>query len=158
MDYNLGMYSSLDYINLFFSLGVIFPNDKTNIDHYIDISFLYFNCISALEIIIEDNYSLEFSSYTTALSLIKLTLENFDCLDSEDFKKIYGINFNKDKYIQCEKSLKYILANYYHNPIKTQQISNQNLYINMNNNEQNRNSRSSTLDNSFNGNEVVGFI
>ena len=158
MDYNLGMYSSLDYINLFFSLGVIFPNENTNIDDYIDISFLYFNCISALEITIEDNYSLEFSSYTIALSIIKITLENFGCFDSEIFKKIYGINFTKEKYIQCQNSLKYILVNYYHNPNKTQQISNQNLYINMNNNEQSRNSRSSTLDNSFNGNEVVGFI
>ena len=150
IDYNLGMYSSLDYINLFFSLGVIFPNDKTNIDHYIDISFLYFNCISALEIIIEDNYSLEFSSYTIALTIIKMTLENFNCFDSEIFKKIYGINFTKEKYIQCQNSLKYILANYYHNPIKTQQISNQKLFINMNNSEQSRNSRGSTLDNSFN--------
>ena len=150
IDYNLGMYSSLDYINLFFSLGIIFPNDKTNIDHYIDISFLYFNCISALEIIIEDNYSLEFSSYTIALTIIKMTLENFNCFDLEIFKKIYGINFTKEKYIQCQNSLKYILANYYHNPIKTQQISNQKLFINMNNSEQSRNSRGSTLDNSFN--------
>ena len=158
LDYNLGMYTSLDYINLFFSLGVIFPYKKIPTKNYVDISFLYFNCISALEIIIEDNYSLEFSSYTTALSLIKLTLENFDYLDSEDFKKIYGINFNKDKYIQCEKSLKYILANYYHNPIKTQQLSYQNLNYNLNNSHQSRNSRDSTIDNSFNGNDSSGFI
>ena len=79
-----------------------------------------------------------------------MTLENFNCFDSEIFKKIYGINFTKEKYIQCQNSLKYILANYYHNPIKTQQISNQKLFINMNNSEQSRNSRGSTLDNSFN--------
>ena len=158
LDYNLGMYSSLDYINLFFSLGVIFPNQNTNIDDYIDISFLYFNCISALEIIIEDNYSLEFSSYTIALSIIKITLENFGCFDSEIFKKIYGINFTKEKYIQCQNSLKYILVNYYHNPIKTQQLSYQNLNYNLNNSHQSRNSRDSTIDNSFNGNDSSGFI
>ena len=75
IDYNLGLYTSLDYINLFFSLGIIFP--YKNIPN-IDISFLFFNCISALEIIIENNNCLCYSSYTIALSTIKITLENFD--------------------------------------------------------------------------------
>ena len=89
---------------------------------------------------------------------IKMILENFDCFNYEIFKKIYGINFNKEKYIQCQKRLKYILANYYHNPIKTQQIYNQNLFCNFNYSSQSRNSRDSTTDNSFNANDISGFI
>ena len=154
IDYNLGLYTSLDYINLFFSLGIIFP--YKNIPN-IDISFLFFNCISALEIIIENNNCLCYSSYTIALSTIKITLENFDCFDCEIFKKIYGINFNKERYIQCENSLKYILVNFYHNPIKTQYYSNQNLN-NLLNISSPSNSRDSTLDNSFNGNDISGII
>ena len=153
IDYNLGLYTSLDYINLFFSLGIIFP--YKNIPN-IDISFLFFNCISALEII-ENNNCLCYSSYTIALSTIKITLENFDCFDCEIFKKIYGINFNKERYIQCENSLKYILVNFYHNPIKTQYYSNQNLN-NLLNISSPSNSRDSTLDNSFNGNDISGII
>ena len=158
LDYNLGMYSSLDYINLFFSLGVIFPTKNNSENIFIDISFLFFNCISAIDIIIEENFSLEFSSYTIALTVIKMILENFDCFNYEIFKKIYGINFNKEKYIQCQKRLKYILANYYHNPIKTQQIYNRNLFCNFNYSSQSRNSRDSTTDNSFNANDISGFI
>jgi hypothetical protein len=154
IDYNLGLYTSLDYINLFFSLGIIFP--YKNIPN-IDISFLFFNCVSALEIIIENNNCLGYSSYTIALSTIKITLENFDCFDCEIFKKIYGINFNKERYIQCENSLKYILVNFYHNPIKTQYYSNQNLN-NLLNISSPSNSRDSTLDNSFNGNDISGII
>ena len=149
INYNLGLYTSLDYINLFFSLGIIFP--YKNIPN-IDISFLFYSCIKALEIIIEDNNCLDYSSYTIALSIIKMSLENFDCFDYEIFKKIYGINFNKERYIQCENSLKYILVNFYHNPLKTQYYSNQ-YYNNILNSSSPSNSRDSTLDNSFNGND-----
>ena len=86
-----------------------------------------------------------------------MTLENFDCFDYEIFKKIYGINFNKERYIQCENSLKYILTNFYHNPLNTQYYLNQNLN-NLLNSSSPSNSRDSTLDNSFNGNEVLGVI
>ena len=157
IDYNLGLYTSLDYINLFFSLGIVFPYKNIYKENYIDISFLFFNCICALEIIIEDNNCLDYSSYTIALSIIKMTLENFDCFDYEIFKKIYGINFNKERYIQCENSLKYILTNFYHNPLNTQYYLNQNLN-NLLNSSSPSNSRDSTLDNSFNGNEVLGVI
>ena len=149
INYNLGLYTSLDYINLFFSLGIIFP--YKNIPN-IDISFLFYSCMKAVERIIEDNNCLDYCSYTIALSIIKMSLENFDCFDYEIFKKIYGINFNKERYIQCENSLKYILVNFYHNPLKTQYYSNQ-YYNNILNSSSPSNSRDSTLDNSFNGND-----
>ena len=44
------------------------------------------------------------------LSIIKLVLENFNCFNSNIFKKVYGINFKKEKYISCVKILNLILS------------------------------------------------
>ena len=100
LDYNLGMLTAYDYIDLFFSLGFIFPSKKENFD----ISIIYLNCIKLLEIVIEDRKNFDFSSYTIALSIIKMICEYYNCFNNEIFKKIYGVNFNKEKYISiCRK-------------------------------------------------------
>jgi hypothetical protein len=106
LDYNLGLYTSFDYIDLFFSLGFVFSLEKNRFD----ISFIYSKCYECLELIIEDNYFLNFSSYTIALSLIKIISQYYGCFDNEIFKKIYGINFNKDKYLICQQYLICLLS------------------------------------------------
>ena len=108
LDYDLGKYSTFDYINLFFSLGIIYSKQ---IKRNIDITKLYYTCLNYLDFIIEDNNSLNFSSYILALSIIKFVLEKNNYFNSEIFHKIYGINFNKEKYILCEKFLNLILYN-----------------------------------------------
>ena len=108
LDYDLGKYSTFDYINLFFSLGVICSN---KIKGNIDINKLYYTCLNYLDYVIEDNNSLNFTSYILALSIIKFVLEKNNYFNSEIFHKIYGINFNKEKYILCEKFLNLILYN-----------------------------------------------
>ena len=109
LDYNLEMNTAFDYIDLFFSLGFIFLPKKGNFD----ISFLYIKCINFLEIIIENNNNLHFSSYTIALSIIKIITKYYNLFDNEIFKKIYGINFNKEKFIKCEELINNILCNFY---------------------------------------------
>ena len=108
LDYDLGKYSTFDYINLFFSLGVIYSN---KIKGNIDINKLYYTCLNYLDYVIEDNNSLNFSSYILALSIIKFVLENNNFFNSEIFYKIYGVDFKKEKYILCEKFLNLILYN-----------------------------------------------
>ena len=94
LDYDLGKYSTFDYINLFFSLGVIYSN---KIKGNIDINKLYYTCLNYLDYVIEDNNSLNFTSYILALSIIKFVLEKNNYFNSEIFYKIYGINFKKEK-------------------------------------------------------------
>ena len=109
LDYNLGMYDSYDYIDLFFSIGFIFPSNQI----CIDISTLYYKCINCLDIIFNDKFFLYFTSYTMALSLIKIVCQYHNCFDNEIFKKIYSINFQKEKYIKCEQYILGILSNHF---------------------------------------------
>lgn len=108
LDYDLGKYSTFDYINLFFSLGVIYSN---KIKGNIDINKLYYTCLNYLDYVIEDNNSLNFTSYILALSIIKFVLEKNNYFNSEIFYKIYGINFKKEKYILCQNFLNIIILN-----------------------------------------------
>ena len=108
LDYDLGKYSTFDYINLFFSLGVICSN---KIKGNIDINKLYYTCLNYLDYVIEDNNSLNFTSYILALSIIKFVLEKNNYFNSEIFYKIYGINFKKEKYILCQNFLNTIILN-----------------------------------------------
>ena len=108
LDYDLGKYSTFDYINLFFSLGVICSN---KIKGNIDINKLYYTCLNYLDYVIEDNNSLNFTSYILALSIIKFVLEKNNYFNSEIFYKIYGINFKKEKYILCQNFLNIIILN-----------------------------------------------
>ena len=108
LDYDLEKYSTFDYINLFFSLGVICSN---KIKGNIDINKLYYTCLNYLDYVIEDNNSLNFTSYILALSIIKFVLEKNNYFNSEIFYKIYGINFKKEKYILCQNFLNIIILN-----------------------------------------------
>ena len=134
LDYNLGLYSSFDYIDLFFSLGFVFSLEK----NHFDISFIYSKCYECLELIIEDNYFLNFSSYTITLSLIKIISQYYGCFDNEIFKKIYGINFNKDKYLICQQYLIFLLSYNFNIKEKITLFNNNLQSITINNNKESK--------------------
>ena len=126
LNYNLGIFSSFDYLNLFFSLGIIFPNKKydNNNQNYNEIIHLYLQCVNILNIIIEDIRCLELDKYILALSIIKMV-----CLQSQNFneeiiKYIYGINLSKEKYIKCIGDIKIILSTLTQNKIESKFNSN----------------------------------
>ena len=66
-----------------------------------------------MDIIFNDKFFLFFRSYTIALSLIKIVCQYYNCFDNEIFKKIYSINFQKEKYIKCEQYILGILSNHF---------------------------------------------
>ena len=108
LDYDLGKFSIMDYIDLFFSIGIIYP-DNTK---FINIYEIYFKCLKCLDIIIEDNNILKFSNYIMALTIIKKFLEIHNTFNDNIFQNIYGIKFYKEKYVLCEQNLNNILSNY----------------------------------------------
>ncbi len=113
LNYELGIYSSYDYINLFFSLGLIFLNeDNINPNNNdTNIMNMYFKCINILEVIIDDYRSLEFTQYTIAISIIGMVVSESKFFSIETFKSIYGINLLKEKYVKCQFILKTIYLN-----------------------------------------------
>ena len=149
LDYDLGKFSIMDYINLFFSIGIIYPDNKKIIDIY----EIYFKCLKCLDIIIEDNNILKFSSYIMALTLIKKFLEIYNIFNDNIFQNIYGIKFYKEKYVFCEQNLNIILSNY--------NLCNYNI-INLNNvkkgihsyNLTPKNTNKSTIENSSNNDSL----
>ena len=103
LNYDLGRYSAYDYLLLFFGLGIFFSEEKVNIKDKLKY------CINILDLIIYDEKFCDFSQYTFAMSIIKITLEN-DCLfDKKIFKHIYGVDLSKSKYVKCSNLIKKIL-------------------------------------------------
>lgn len=109
LNYNLGEYSAYDYLTLFFRLGFIFDDDKINIIEKFQ------NCIKALEIVINDPISCNYSQYIIAMSIIKINFLNEKSFDDEVFKYIYGVDFSKKKYISCIDQINNILLLYNNN-------------------------------------------
>jgi hypothetical protein len=120
LNYDLGKYSILDYIDLFFSLGIIYPNKN----RYINIQYIYNYCLNYLNIIIENYSSLQFSSHIIAMIIMKKTLEIHNCFDADIFKRIYGINLYKEKYYICEHNLNIIMS--YHHLSQISELNNSN--------------------------------
>ena len=115
LNYNLGIYSSYDYLNLFFSLGLIFPNRNLEFEknENTNISEMYFKCINILDIIIDDYRSLEFTQYNIAITIISMIIIQSKFFSFETFKYVYGIDLLKEKYIKCQIVLKSIYLNNY---------------------------------------------
>ena len=110
LNYELSYFSSFDYINLFFSLGFIFPNKNKINQIDINITNLYLQCIKILNIIIEDIRYLELDPYILALSIIKLICSQSIYFNENIIQYIYGINLSKEKYIKCIINIKIILS------------------------------------------------
>jgi len=68
LNYDLGKYSTLDYTDLFFSLGIIYPNINNK---FVNIQDIYNYCLNYLNIIIENYNSLKFSSHTIVIIIEK---------------------------------------------------------------------------------------
>ena len=103
LNYDLGRYSAYDYLILFFELGIIFCEEKVNIKDKLKY------CVNILDLIIYDEKFCDFSQYTFAMSIIKITLENDSLFDKKIFKYIYGVDLSKSKYVKCSNLIKNIL-------------------------------------------------
>ena len=104
LNYNLGKYSSYDYLILFFRLGIFFSKET------IDINSKLKNCLNILDYIINDAKSCFFSQYTIAMSIINVAFEKEIFFDKNIFKNIYGVDLTKKKYIKCSNMIKNVLA------------------------------------------------
>ena len=109
LNYDLGRYSTYDYLILFFRLGIFFCKEEINI-----LDKLNF-CFKILEILINDKRSCNFSQYIFAMSIIKITLEKDNFFDKKIFKYIYGVDLSKGKYEKCSNLIKDILITYINN-------------------------------------------
>ena len=103
LNYDLGKYSAYDYLILFFQLGIFFCKDSIDIIDKLNI------CFKILDYIVIDTKSCDFSQYTIAMSIIKVAFEFEKYFDKNIFKKIYGVDLSKKKYINCSKMIKTIL-------------------------------------------------
>ena len=129
INYDLGKYSSYDYLILFFELGIFFCKEKINI-----LDLLKY-CINILDFITNDKRSCDYSQYILAMSIINVALENNSFFDKSVFKYIYGVDLSKKKYINCSKMIKNILKVSYNidnsiNLFYNNQLFNQELVIN----------------------------
>lgn len=105
INYNLNKYSAFDYINLFFSLGIVFTND------YIDIHSMYLSCVNILKIIQNNFIICKYNQYIIAMSIIYIKFNNSNFFDKNIFKFIYGVNFDKMKYRICINDINNVLNN-----------------------------------------------
>ena len=141
LNYNLGKYSSYDYLILFFGLGIFFCKENINILE----KFKY--CVNILDFITNNKRSCEYSQYTLAMSIIKVALEDNNFFDKNVFKYLYGVDLSKKKYLNCSNMIKTILNIYYNNNNSkflffNNQLNNQQLFIYINkliNNEEEKN-------------------
>jgi hypothetical protein len=85
--YNLGKYTSFDYINLFFDLGIVFTKKE------VDIINMYESCFNILEAIIGNQYFCKYNQYIIAMSVIYLIFKSSNYFNIKVFKYIYGVDF-----------------------------------------------------------------
>ena len=107
LNFNLSEFTALDYINLFFQLGVLFT--KENVDIY----NIYNKCLNLLEIIINNDKICNFNQYVVALSVLYINISNEKYFNKYIFKYIYGVDFNKRKYISCTKEIYKMISDDY---------------------------------------------
>ena len=104
LNYDLRKSSAYDYLLLFFRLGIIFYEEK------IDVNSKFNICLEILDYIINDSKSCNFSQYILAMSIIKVAFEFEKYFDKNIFKIIYGVDLSKKKYIDCSNMIKNILS------------------------------------------------
>ncbi len=109
LNFDLGRYSAYDYLLLFFRYGIFFCKENINV---LD-KFKF--CLNILDIIVQNKRACDFSQYTFAMSIIKISLENDNFFDKKIFKYIYGVDLSKSKYINCTNLIKDILTIYINN-------------------------------------------
>jgi hypothetical protein len=103
INYDLGKYSSYDYLILFFELGICFCKEKIN-----NLEILKYS-VNILYLVTNDIRACEYSQYTLAMSIIKIAFENNVFFDKNVFKYIYGVDLSKKKYLNCSNMIITIL-------------------------------------------------
>jgi hypothetical protein len=110
LNYNLGELNCFDYINLFFSYGIIFNNNNNNNkNNTININKNYQECLFLLENFIEDCNYLKYSDYVIAVSIIKYVFINYEYYNEKIFNEIYNINNKNDIYKNCQFEINLLL-------------------------------------------------
>ena len=107
LNYNLSDYTALDYINLFFHLGISFSEEND------DIYIKYNNCLNILDMIINNNNICKYNQYVVALSIININFNSEKSFSKCIFKYIYGVDFNKRKYKFCSKEILKMINEFY---------------------------------------------
>lgn len=104
LNYDLAKYSAYDYLILFFRLGLIFC--RKNIDLIKKLKI----CLQILDYLIIETISfVYYSHYILAMSIIKVVFELEKNFDKKIFKKVYGVDLSKTKYVNCSNMIKNIL-------------------------------------------------
>lgn len=127
MDYNLGKYTSFDYINLFSQLGIIFTKKEVDTINMLE------RCFNILDTIIGNQYFCKYSQYIVAMSVIYIIFKSNNYFNLKVFKYIYGVDFSKEKYKLCINAIYSLVTNLYKIKFKNNSFSNMNVNIIENN-------------------------
>ena len=108
LNYNLSDYTALDYIYLFFHLGISFSMEN-------DYEFYnkYSNCLNILDIIVNNNNICKYNQYVVALSIININFNSEKTFSKSIFKYIYGVDFSKRKYKLCSNEILKMINEFY---------------------------------------------
>lgn len=107
LDYNLGKYTSFDYINLFSQLGIIFTKKEVDTINMLE------RCFNILDTIIGNQYFCKYSQYIVAMSAIYIIFKSNNYFNLKVFKYIYGVDFSKEKYKLCINAIYSLVTNLY---------------------------------------------
>ena len=108
LNYNLSDYTALDYIYLFFHLGISFSLEN-------DYEFYnkYSSCLNILDIIVNNNNICKYNQYVVALSIININFNSEKYFSKSIFKYIYGVDFSKRKYKLCSNEILKMINEFY---------------------------------------------
>jgi hypothetical protein len=108
LNYNLSDYTALDYIYLFFHLGISFSLEN-------DYEFYnkYSSCLNILDIIVNNNNICKYNQYVVALSIININFNSEKYFSKSIFKYIYGVDFSKRKYKFCSNEILKMINEFY---------------------------------------------
>ena len=127
LDYNLGKYTSFDYINLFSQLGIIFTKKEVDTINMLE------RCFNILDTIIGNQYFCKYSQYIVAMSVIYIIFKSNNYFNLKVFKYIYVVDFSKEKYKLCINAIYSLVTNLYKIKFKNNSFSNMNVNIIENN-------------------------
>ena len=110
LNFDLGMLTVYDYINIYFSKGVLFNNNSVSKEDLFEVEFLLAFSIDILWLLVDDDRFLDFTPQTLALTIIRIATEkNSVSFDSKQFQQAHNINFKQMNHVQCFFVIKAIL-------------------------------------------------
>ena len=129
LNFDLGMLTVYDYINLYFTKGVLFTNNPISKEDLFEVEFLLAFSVDLLWLLIDDDRFLDFTPQTLALTIIRIATEkNSVSFDNKLFQLAYNINFKQMNHVQCFFVIKTILPYI----IKETHLTNMNKHSNLN--------------------------